>query len=417
METPSADLLFAFVAAATGTTQPTAGAEKRRVLLGTATSVPVPERAEHRDFAALLAHLRAPPVEHPSQPQTPPDLVGGTQTIEATDNVSDLVRESIVTLPTQSYLATNELLPNTRMPTSGTLLPQAGNILPPVVSDTRAPDEAEDIRQTSRNQLPSAQVKTGPQPSPIEDGSKPDRPAVEIPLFLRSLTSLAITAPRVRVADASRPGVGPIESTVTQASILEQSISASTFESSPERNTIDLPSNALTKAQPSELGRADFFQPTPAPFASRAALTDSGLLQSLDLNLPSDKAHWAEPLAQRLAWLIHKGANTVDLRLHPPRLGRVEVRISVQSDQVSIWLSAANPEVREMLAQALPRLDGLLENSGLELADAGITEEGFDGFMDPNDHALTTGDDDSSEAVEPHTPGQKLVLGLIDTYV
>ena len=251
-----------------------------------------------------------------------------------------------------------------------------------------------------------------PQPPSIEDRSPSDRAAVEIPLFLSSLTSRPITA--ARATDASRPPVGFAEPTVTRANIFEQIISAVTIDSATGRNTNEQPNDALTKPQPSDSGHGDFFQPTLSPFSSRAPLTDSGLLQSLDLSLPSDKAQWTEPLAQRLAWLIHKGADTAELRLNPPHLGRVEVRISVQGDQASVWLSAANPEVREMLEQALPRLDGLLEDSGLELADAGITE---DGLMEANHHALVTRADDSSEQVEPHKHDHKLLLGLIDTYV
>ena len=92
----------------------------------------------------------------------------------------------------------------------------------------------------------------------------------------------------------------------------------------------------------------------------------------------------------------------------------MEVRITVHNDQATISLASANPEVREALQQALPRLDSLLNSLGIELAESEITDRqqrSFNGETREVSQGLGDGADDAADTTA------RVTVGLIDAWV
>ena len=145
----------------------------------------------------------------------------------------------------------------------------------------------------------------------------------------------------------------------------------------------------------------------------RLAAFEGTTATQLNLSLPADKANWAQPLADRISMLIKNGSHNAELRLSPPHLGRLEIQLSMNGDQASIVLSTSNPEIREALTQTLPRLDALLQNSGLKLADSQVTDHGSNPTPKPS---FSGGSADVAESGEPTPTPRALTIGLIDTY-
>lgn len=150
-----------------------------------------------------------------------------------------------------------------------------------------------------------------------------------------------------------------------------------------------------------------------SPAAQATTPGTTGMSASSLLTLQGSPAEWAEPLAQRLAGLATRGANTAEVRLHPPSLGQLEVRITLNNDQASIFLASASPEVREALQQALPRLDSLLSSFGIELADSEIADREQHPFQQNGDESASpsgngSGDEGDRRRAEPS--------GLIDAW-
>lgn len=83
---------------------------------------------------------------------------------------------------------------------------------------------------------------------------------------------------------------------------------------------------------------------------------------------------WDQGLGQRMLWMVDQGLNQAELRLDPPQLGSVSVRISLLDDQAQIMFQAQHPAAREALEAALPKLREMFAEQGLELADADISE-------------------------------------------
>jgi flagellar hook-length control protein FliK len=98
------------------------------------------------------------------------------------------------------------------------------------------------------------------------------------------------------------------------------------------------------------------------------------------MQLAEQQAHavsHAPPAATQVAHEIVRkftgGATQFDLRLDPPELGRVDVRIDVGRDQrVSATISADNPAALTDLARAARDIQQALQSAGLELREDGL---------------------------------------------
>ncbi len=67
------------------------------------------------------------------------------------------------------------------------------------------------------------------------------------------------------------------------------------------------------------------------------------------------------------------GSNQFEIRLHPPELGRIEVRLDVDSKgQVTSHVTVDRPETLSLLQNQQPQLERALEQAGLKTADNGL---------------------------------------------
>ena len=93
------------------------------------------------------------------------------------------------------------------------------------------------------------------------------------------------------------------------------------------------------------------------------------------VNSPVGSPQWREEVGARVSLMIQQGNHSASLKLSPEHLGPMEVRISVQNDQASVWFGAAHADTRAAIEHALPRLRELFASQGLSLADAGVFRE------------------------------------------
>lgn len=89
-------------------------------------------------------------------------------------------------------------------------------------------------------------------------------------------------------------------------------------------------------------------------------------------------AHRAAPAAAQVAREIIRrfdgGATSFELRLDPPELGRVEVRMEVSRDhRVTAVIAADSPQALTELARHARELEAQLQSAGLQLSDSGLS--------------------------------------------
>jgi flagellar hook-length control protein FliK len=103
---------------------------------------------------------------------------------------------------------------------------------------------------------------------------------------------------------------------------------------------------------------------------------------SLDMNAPD----WHEAFASRVQWLVDTKVGEAHIKLNPPELGAVDVKISLVDDQTFVQLTAATPSARDELSHGLPRLRELLIAGGLDLGGASV-HSGRDGRHEAGGYA------------------------------
>ncbi|MEC4726506.1 flagellar hook-length control protein FliK [Shewanella sp. D64] len=109
-------------------------------------------------------------------------------------------------------------------------------------------------------------------------------------------------------------------------------------------------------------------------------------------------------MKQQLITMVSQGIQHAEIRLDPPELGQLMVRIQVQGDQTQVQFQVAQHQTRDLIEQAIPRLKELLSEQGLQLTDSQVSQEnegnGADGEQNSEDSGSQFGtelDEISSE--------------------
>ena len=63
---------------------------------------------------------------------------------------------------------------------------------------------------------------------------------------------------------------------------------------------------------------------------------------------------------------------SASLTLNPPDLGPMQVVLNVTNDQASVTFTAAQPEVRQALENAMPKLREMMSENGIALGNATV---------------------------------------------
>jgi flagellar hook-length control protein FliK len=92
--------------------------------------------------------------------------------------------------------------------------------------------------------------------------------------------------------------------------------------------------------------------------------------QSTPIDTRAD--HWHEALASRVQVLVDQHVGEAHIKLNPPELGSVDIKISLVDDKTFVQLTAGSSAARDELTQSLPKLRELLSAGGLSLGGASV---------------------------------------------
>lgn len=82
---------------------------------------------------------------------------------------------------------------------------------------------------------------------------------------------------------------------------------------------------------------------------------------------------WDQALGQRVIWMAGNAQHSASLTLNPPDLGPLQVVLSVSDSQATANFFSTQPEVRQALEAAMPRLRDMLGSAGIELGQASVS--------------------------------------------
>ena len=83
---------------------------------------------------------------------------------------------------------------------------------------------------------------------------------------------------------------------------------------------------------------------------------------------------WDQQLGQKVVWMAAGGDQSATLTLNPPDLGPLQVVLTVTNDQADAAFMSAQPEVRQALEAALPRLRDMMAEAGIAFGNATVSD-------------------------------------------
>ena len=120
----------------------------------------------------------------------------------------------------------------------------------------------------------------------------------------------------------------------------------------------------------------------PADLSRLAAQLQPGALQqaAAAAAVPADKLAgrvgtpaWDQQLGQKVVWMAAGGDQSATLTLNPPDLGPLQVVLTVTNDQADAAFMSAQPEVRQALEAAMPRLREMMSEAGIAFGSATVS--------------------------------------------
>ena len=92
------------------------------------------------------------------------------------------------------------------------------------------------------------------------------------------------------------------------------------------------------------------------------------------LEVPPGEKGWDQSMGERILWMVGRQVQGAELKITPPQLGPIDIRVSIQHDQASVSFAAQHAVVREALEAAVPRLREMLGENNLQLVNVDINQ-------------------------------------------
>lgn len=138
-----------------------------------------------------------------------------------------------------------------------------------------------------------------------------------------------------------------------------------------------------------------------------------------ELPVKNSAGELTQQLGERLVIMIGQDIQEARIRLDPPDMGGMDIRVTTQNDQVQVQVVAQQPMVRDLLEQHAQRLREMLEQQGFTDVDVDVSDQPWQDEStgdDADDSDGNRGDGADEEGDDlPRASAQP--LGLVDHYV
>jgi len=347
---------------------------------GTDAAAPAGAAAEPVNFAQALLALRNAGQMAPGTP-----LVGGKgDTARGGQSLTGAVQAALTVTPTNG---------GESLPLSGTGLPLA---LPVVevglATEPMSPDLATEITPWSLAEGEQAEMLAGAgvvMPVPLMMQQAPAAAAESFePSFVAGQGASSLLSEAVlRSRSSVQLMTAQAESPAGRADVLMSPIQATNFSIGPQL------ASGVVAAVPGQMSSALLdaaaLISTDAPMstvhtpAAAPLVLDTNAARAAPntwvttINTPVGSPNWDTAMGEQVKFMAKNELNFAEIRLTPPQLGPVEVRLTMHQDQAQVTLFATHAATRDALEAALPRLRDMFADAGLNLTGANVASESF----------------------------------------
>jgi flagellar hook-length control protein FliK len=190
--------------------------------------------------------------------------------------------------------------------------------------------------------------------------------------FSDQLTSSAAALPLHRGSDDSKTDASNAPAQPSSNSATADAAAPTAPPTAPAATPAALPAQPHAAPQPDMANVAAVATPSTAASAPHAAAPIAAQLQVLQSD-PQDTTPNLAALAVTIAAKSADGAKHFDIRLDPPELGRVDIRLTVDdAGRAQAALAVEKPQTLELLQKDSPQLERALKDAGLDLSQNGL---------------------------------------------
>ena len=160
--------------------------------------------------------------------------------------------------------------------------------------------------------------------------------------------------------------------------------------------------SSITQAESKSVNRANAIQVPQQPLMTKSTEVVS-----------------SNELATHLRVLKSSGGGEARLQLHPAELGRMTVSLITEGDEARVSFVVDNPQAKQAVEVSLPRLRDLMDEAGLSLTDADVSDrhakENEDQSVEQVIEETTANSGSDAEDFDEFTPPTS--AQLVDTFV
>ena len=148
-------------------------------------------------------------------------------------------------------------------------------------------------------------------------------------------------------------------------------------------------------------------------------------VQLKGMTVPPQSRQWATELGDRILLMANKKIQTAEIRLNPPNLGLLEVKLAISGDQAHLVFQSGNANVRDVLDSSVHRIREMLEQQGITLVDVNVgqreqqsaeSDDGEQGRGGGNGQSDPFGVDQEEAVMSASTMAIDRI-GLVDYYI
>lgn len=124
------------------------------------------------------------------------------------------------------------------------------------------------------------------------------------------------------------------------------------------------------------------------------------------VNVTVGEKGWDQLVGERITWMLGSRVQQAEVRLSPPHLGPLEMRVSVHNDQASVSFAAPHALTREAIEAAIPRLREMMAEGNLNLVNVNVADRGSGQHNAPGDSGR--GQDEGAAQAQIDLPADDL---------
>ena len=137
--------------------------------------------------------------------------------------------------------------------------------------------------------------------------------------------------------------------------------------------------NDISSATITETHTIDPTLMTSVPSATIVPNTSSTTQASTSYTIapPVGQSGWDEAVNQRIVWMASQNIQSATLNVSPEHLGPIQVHIQMENQQANVQFFSAQIEVRQALQNAMPQLNQLFSQNGIQLGQTDVSSQNF----------------------------------------